>query len=158
MTEKFLIFIFALLSLAAPAHAIDAEYRQLLINSGCTQMSEMQGCDIYRTKDENATAGFVTEAPVEKNYNDNQTKKSPYVGTWIAVTVDSGDKVADIYIDSNEDVRVNGASVKAERIDGALVFTQGFLIYTILGDRRIAGQDYWFDTDAKTKGPINKKQ
>ena len=30
--------------------AIDAEYRRLLERSGCTQVSEAQGCDINKTK------------------------------------------------------------------------------------------------------------
>ena len=44
------------------AHAIDARYRQKLERSGCTQMSEMQGCDINKTRAENAKAGFVNDA------------------------------------------------------------------------------------------------
>ena len=44
------------------AHAIDAKYRQKLERSGCTQMSEMQGCDINKTRAENAKAGFVNDA------------------------------------------------------------------------------------------------
>ena len=44
------------------AHATDAKYRQALERSGCTQVSEMQGCDINKTRAENAKAGFVTDA------------------------------------------------------------------------------------------------
>jgi len=40
------------------AHAIDAKYREQLERSGCTQVSEAQGCDITKTKAENAKAGF----------------------------------------------------------------------------------------------------
>jgi hypothetical protein len=43
--------------------AIDAEYRRLLERSGCTQVSETQGCDINKTKQENAKAGFVADPP-----------------------------------------------------------------------------------------------
>lgn len=43
---------------ATQAHAIDAEYRRLLERSGCTQITEAQGCDIHKTKAENAKAGF----------------------------------------------------------------------------------------------------
>jgi hypothetical protein len=45
----------------------------------------------------------------------------------------------------------------AKRSDGALVFKQGFITYTIQGDRRLKGEDYWYDSDAKTKGSINAK-
>lgn len=41
------------------AHAINAKYREQLERSGCTQVSEAQGCDITKTKEENAKAGFI---------------------------------------------------------------------------------------------------
>ncbi len=66
----------------------------------------------------------------------------------------SGATVATIRIDAKEQVWVNGKRVKAKRSDGALVFKQGFITYTIQGDRRLQGEDYWSDADAKTKGPI----
>jgi hypothetical protein len=44
------------------AHAIDPKYARKLEKSGCTQASELQGCDINKTKAENAKAGFVTAA------------------------------------------------------------------------------------------------
>ncbi len=44
------------------AHAIDARYRQKLERSGCTQVSESQGCDINKTRAENAKAGFTNDA------------------------------------------------------------------------------------------------
>ncbi|OEO25885.1 hypothetical protein AX279_10700 [Pseudomonas sp. J237] len=47
------------------AHAIDKKYAQKLDRSGCTQVTEAQGCDINKTKEENAKAGFGT-APQAK--------------------------------------------------------------------------------------------
>ena len=47
----------------APAHAISAKYAEQLERSGCTQVTEAQGCDIHKTKAENAKAGFGTAAP-----------------------------------------------------------------------------------------------
>lgn len=44
------------------AQAIDKKYAQKLERSGCTQVTEMQGCDINKTKAENAKAGFGLEA------------------------------------------------------------------------------------------------
>jgi len=63
--------------------------------------------------------------------------------------------VATIRIDKSEYVWVNGKSVAAQRSDGALVFRSGKMTYTIRGDRRLTGEDYWMDSDAGTKGPIN---
>ena len=45
------------------AQAIDQKYRQKLERSGCTQVTEAQGCDINKTKEENAKAGFGTPSP-----------------------------------------------------------------------------------------------
>jgi hypothetical protein len=47
------------LLLPIAAHAIDQKYARKLEESGCTQASELHGCDINKTKAENAKAGFV---------------------------------------------------------------------------------------------------
>ena len=39
---------------ATSAHAINANYAKKLERSGCTQVSETQGCDINKSKEENA--------------------------------------------------------------------------------------------------------
>lgn len=131
-------------------HAIDAEYRRLLERSGCTQASELQGCDIHKTRAENAKAGFVSDAPVHQG---GATGHTPYAGQWVA-KAHSGATVATIRIDGNEHVWVSGKRVNAKRSDGALVFRDGTITYTIQGDRRLKGEDYWSDSDAGTKGPI----
>lgn len=46
----------------APAHAINATYAKQLERSGCTQVSETQGCDIHKTRAANAKAGFAMHA------------------------------------------------------------------------------------------------
>ncbi|MBL8261601.1 MAG: hypothetical protein JNM58_04180 [Xanthomonadaceae bacterium] len=48
--------------LASSAQAIDKKYRAALERSGCTQLTEMQGCDINKTKAQNAQAGFGATA------------------------------------------------------------------------------------------------
>ena len=58
--NKFILPALAILLLAqSPAHAINDKYRKQLEKSGCTQTSELQGCDIHKTKAENAKAGFA---------------------------------------------------------------------------------------------------
>lgn len=47
---------FALIS-SAPAYAINAEYRAQLEKSGCTEVSTTHGCDIHKTKVQNARHG-----------------------------------------------------------------------------------------------------
>ena len=150
MNKTLAIAIVALLSANTSAYAINAKYRQQLERSGCTQASEAQGCDITKTKEENAKAGFDTGTPVEKAKTSNQT---PYAGQWVAVGP-TGGTVATIRIDAKERVWVNGKPVKAKRSDGALVFHQGVITYTIQGDRRLKGEDAWHSSDAGTSGRI----
>jgi hypothetical protein len=151
MKKKFAIAIAAVLSVHTSAYAINAKYRQQLERSGCTQVSEAQGCDITKTKEENAKAGFDTGVPAE---NAKASSQTPYAGQWVAKGT-AGATVATIRIDNKEHVWVNGKKVKAKRSDGALVFRDGMITYTIQGDRRLKGEDYWSDSDAKTKGPIH---
>lgn len=150
MNKKLAIATVALFSLNTSTYAISAKYRQQLERSGCTQVSEAQGCDITKTKEENAKAGFDTGVPVEKAKTSNQT---PYAGQWVARNA-TGATVATIRIDNKERAWVNGQRVKAKRSDGALVFRDGTVIYTIQGDRRLKGEDVWVDSDAGTKGFI----
>lgn len=138
------------LLVATPAQAINAQYAKKLERSGCTQVTELQGCDINKTREENAKGGFVKVAPEVANPDSGKT---PYAGNWIAKTTE-GATVAAIRIDSKDRVTVNGKKVKARRSDGALVFEQGVFTFTIQGDRRLKGEDYWTDFDAKTRGPI----
>ena len=150
MKKKLAIAIVTILSVHTSAYAINAKYRQQLERSGCTEVSEAQGCDITKTKAENAKAGFGLEAPAAKG---NTTSHTPYAGQWVAKAT-SGATVATIRIDSKEHAWVNGKKVKAKRSDGALVFREGKITYTIQGDRRLKNEDSWFDSDAGTKGPI----
>lgn len=150
MSKKLIIVLGATLLAQTPAYAINAKYRQQLERSGCTQVTEAQGCDIHKSKAENAKAGFGAAAPAENSSAGSQT---PYAGQWVAVGTE-GATVATIRIDGKEQVWVNGKKVKAKRSDGALVFRDGFITYTIQGDRRLKDEDYWTDSDAGSKGPI----
>jgi hypothetical protein len=59
MKKKLIITTVIALLAHNSAHAINAKYRKQLERSGCTQVTESQGCDITKTKNENAKAGFV---------------------------------------------------------------------------------------------------
>lgn len=152
----------AALLAGGPALAIDAKYARQLERSGCTQVSELQGCDITKTKAENAKAGFATgaapaaaaSAPASAARPTKPAKAAtPYAGQWTA-KADGGATVATIRIDDRERVTVDGRRVQARRSDGALVFRSGSIQYTIQGDRRLKGEDVWRDHDAGTQGPI----
>lgn len=132
----------------APAHAIDAKFAQQLERSGCTQVTEAQGCDIHKTKAENAKAGFGAAPGAD-------TSANPYTGEWVAIFPQTGATVATISIDAKDHVLVNGKPVKAKKSNGTLVFKHGTITYTIQGDRRLKGEDVWLDNDAGSKGVIN---
>jgi len=150
MKKKLIIALGAVFLAQTPAYAISAKYRQQLERSGCTQVTEAQGCDVTKSKAQNAKAGFGTEAPADLGSTTNQ---NPYAGQWVAKGT-AGATVATIRIDNKEHVWVNGKKVKAKRSDGGLVFRDGFITYTIQGDRRLKNEDYWVDSDAGSKGPI----
>ena len=150
MKKKLIIATAIALLAHTSAHAINAKYREQLERSGCTQVTEAQGCDITKSKEENAKAGFVSEAPADKG---TATKQTSYTGQWVAKAT-SGATVATIRIDSKKHVWVSGKRVKAKRSDGALVFKSGTITYTIQGDRRLKDENFWFDSDAGTRGPI----
>lgn len=60
----------------ASAHASNDKYLQQLERSGCTQASELQGCDITKSKAENAKAGFGTPAATGKQSYQQQLERS----------------------------------------------------------------------------------
>lgn len=150
MNRVILSALAILLVSQSPAYAINDKYRKQLEQSGCTQVSEAQGCDIHKSKAENAKAGFSNEAPLA---TDSATAPTPYAGQWVAKG-DAGKTVATIRIDSKENVWVNGERVNAKRTDGTLQFRQGKLTFTLQGDRRLTNEDYWTDSGAGTRGPI----
>lgn len=152
MNTKPLALAILALSIQTSAYAISAKYREQLERSGCTQISEGQGCDITKTKAENAKAGFVNEAAAATP-TANTAPANPYAGQWVAKS-DTGATVATIRIDAKEHVWVNGKQVKAKRSDGGLAFKTGTISFRIQGDRRLQGEDTWTDSDAGTKGKI----
>lgn len=77
MKNKLIIAVSIAALSSTSAYAINAKYRQQLERSGCTQVSEAQGCDITKTKAENAKAGFVTQTSPP----DAKVKETPYHAT-----------------------------------------------------------------------------
>lgn len=136
------------LLLPLAAHAIDPAYAKKLERSGCTQASELQGCDINKTKAENAKAGFGT-APA--------AAKSPFTGTWIASNPGTRQTVATIRVDNNNKVTVNGKPVAAKVSNGALQFKVGFISYNLQSNPALPNENTWFDSDAQSTGPIRRK-
>ncbi|MCP9850203.1 hypothetical protein [Cyanobium sp. Morenito 9A2] len=133
------------------SHAIDPAYAKKLDRSGCTQVTELKGCDINKTKAENAKAGFAVAPPATSS-----PTASTYTGQWVAKNAGTGKTVATIRVDGNNKVWVNGKPVAGKLSDGALVFKTGLITFTIQGDPRVVKESSWTDFDAKTTGPIRR--
>lgn len=151
MTARWIAWAGLALLAHGSALAINDKYARQLERSGCTQVSEAQGCDITKTRAENAKAGFG--APADAAPKAASAASTPYAGQWVARSA-SGATVATIRIDTKERVWVNGKRVQAKRSDGGLAFQAGTVHYRIQGDRRLKGEDTWTDRDAGTQGPI----
>lgn len=147
MKGHWVLTVSAGLFAAAPAFAIDAKYAAKLERSGCTQVSELQGCDIDKTREENAQAGFGPAAAAPA------AELSPLAGNWKAVDA-NGATVAEIHIDDAETVWVDGNEVTARRGDGALVFQRGAITYALQTERSASDLDAWSDAAAGTRGRI----
>ena len=132
------------------AFAIDEKYRHQLEQSGCTQLSELQGCDIRKSKSkqENIKAGFV-----ENNTQDALEGKRSIEPHWIAERTD-GKILARIKIDDKERVWVNDYRVIAIKKKGQLTFRQGKINYTIFTDLEKGSESFWYDRYSKNKGKI----
>ncbi|WP_339463279.1 hypothetical protein [Pseudomonas sp. EA_105y_Pfl2_R69] len=143
MYKQLVLITLSAVLASTSAHAINDKYRKQLERSGCTQVSELQGCDIHKTREENAKAGFAETdggAPAAQ-HSRNLVAKS-----------DSGATVATIRIQADGKVWVSGKPVAAKNVGGALHFQQGLITYTVSDNPE--GQSFWMDTDAGTKGSI----
>ncbi|MEB6665452.1 hypothetical protein MXM33_00225 [Acinetobacter vivianii] len=129
------------------AYAIDAKYREQLERSGCTQLSEAQGCDIHKTAEENMKAGSTASDAVAVPENGvNQPQ-------WIAERSD-GTTLATIRIDQQQRVWVNDTRVAATQKNGQFEFRQGKINYTIFTDLEKQPQSFWSDRYSTDKGKI----
>ncbi|KXZ67260.1 hypothetical protein [Acinetobacter venetianus] len=149
MKIKYLILGLLACSAMNSAYAIDAKYRELLIQSGCTQVSEMQGCDIYKSKEQNAKAGFVTQQPQQTISN-----QSTHQTDWVAQKAD-GSKLATIKTDDAKRVWVNSKRVFfVKKGKDQLQFKKDKITYVIFTEQNRYSQSYWHNQKANMHGKI----
>lgn len=146
MLKKVILVAVSAAVFSGGVFATNQKYQQKLERSGCTQVSELEGCDINKTKAENAKAGFGS-APTTST----QPAAHNQERTLLAVS-DEGRTVATIRIKPGAKVWVNDESVPAKHAGAALHFQQGMITFTVTDDP--AGNSFWMDTDAGTKGMI----
>ncbi|HGF0767934.1 TPA: hypothetical protein ACF7ZB_000187 [Kluyvera georgiana] len=108
--------------LAAPAHAISDKYRTQLERSGCTQATDGHGCDIHKTKAQNAAAAHTGA---------HTSDFSPFVGTW--EWQDTKGKVIDTFTVTKTSVKTDGHLVEQAKVaDGRLTFRVQAAEFTML--------------------------
>lgn len=81
MKKKLTIAIGIALLAHNSAYALNKTYRKQLERSGCTQVTEAQGCDITKTKEENAKAGFGAGASQGRTASDAKVPGTAYHAT-----------------------------------------------------------------------------
>lgn len=128
--QKMMVAVTLATLIAAPAHAISAKYREQLERSGCTQVSESQGCDIHKTKAQNASAAkHPKPAAVNPGVTINVT---PYIGKW-NVKNEEGLALHDLVV-RKDAVLFGGDKVllTTQHIsDGALYLGFGVMMFTL---------------------------
>lgn len=145
--KKMLTFLAVSIVIAAPAaHAINAHYRDQLIRSGCTQVTEVQGCDIHKTKAQNEAAGFSDGvAPAAKS------DLQKFEGNYVAHRP-NGQRIANIHIGVGK-TTVDGKPVKATILNDMLIINgknnRTFVIYT-------TGGSFWENADTHDRGVIER--
>lgn len=117
----------------SPAHAISDKYRTQLERSGCTQATDGHGCDIHKTKAQNAAAAHTGA---------HASNFSPFVGTW--EWQDTKGKVIDTFTVTKSSVKTGGHLVEQAKVaDGRLTFRVQAAEFTLLPE----GFGSWMTTN-----------
>ncbi|MEI2605044.1 hypothetical protein V8O11_14735 [Erwinia aphidicola] len=147
--KKTVLTILALTAVVQfPAHAITEKYRQQLERSGCTQQSELQGCDIHKTKAQNDRAGFGNKNNVSA---ESGSGLMAFAGNYVASLKD-GKKIADIHIENNA-VYVDGKEISdINHVGNVLTFKKGYIVYSLYLNDKV--KNSWMDTDSGNDGPV----
>ncbi|EIV0760928.1 hypothetical protein L6N65_001958 [Escherichia coli] len=127
---------------ASPAHAISAKYREQLERSGCTQMNAGSGCDINKTKEQNAAA--------LKKAQDF----SKFTGTY-SMFAANGQRIGDkVIVVTKNSVKYRGHLAEFAQVKGgsALVFYVGTNEFAI--NSRTSGS--WVDNNTNSGGTLGQ--
>lgn len=142
--KKLMIAIILATVAAAPAHAINAKYREQLERSGCNEMNAGQGCDIHKTKAQNAA-----EAKKSQNF-------SKFAGNY-SVFLRNGQRISNkIIVVKPHEVRYNGHLAERPRIvNGVLLFSVQEAQFSITSTH---GNELgtWFNDANDTGGTIGR--
>lgn len=134
MKKIILAMIFGFTISQVPSFAISEAYREQLERSGCTQISELAGCDVNKTKEENMASFYE------------------FAGEYSGVNSSNDDNF--VLLIGDGVVTINGYSAEAVKLSDKLIIVANELLYLI--NSKDGG--FWLDATNGTSGNINKLQ
>lgn len=139
--KKLIISALALAAIAtAPAHAINAKYREQLIRSGCTTENAGTTCDIHKTKAQNAAAakkgGFAA-----------------FAGKYDVLDA-SGKKISVVTVTATS-VKIDGRLVEEPKLNGSTLIFHVQAAYFTLVNNQFGN---WVNTAQSQNGSIERQK
>ncbi|MCQ7059373.1 hypothetical protein MRO53_12745 [Escherichia coli] len=159
--KKRLLAVFVLgLTIATTACAITPAMQKKYERSGCTQMSELNGCDVNKSYEWNRDHGFIDNTENHQNrhhrHGEDQPRNHDQAGIYgkfsgnYAANFENGQRSVDIHIEDST-VYVNGNEVRdINTYKDTMTFRVGYSTYTIKAN----GRGSWIDPDAGNAGKI----
>lgn len=162
MKKRVLAILVVGLVSATTACAINPAQRAKYERSGCTQVSELQGCDLNKSYEWNERHGFITQGDGQQSdsgrhhHRDRQDDNAGasgingrFAGNYV-VKFDNGERGPDIHIEDSG-VYLNGKEMRdVNAYNGTLTFRDGYATYTIRDNHRGS----WKDEDSGNHGSI----
>lgn len=162
MKKRVLAVLVVGLVSATTACAISPAQRAKYERSGCTQVSELQGCDLNKSYEWNQRHGFITsndERPQHQGrhhhdnaYNDQHDAagiNGKFVGNYVA-KFGNGQRGADIHVEDSG-VYLNGKEMRDTNVyNDTLTFRDGYATYTLNANHHGS----WRDEYAGNSGSI----
>lgn len=132
----------------SPAYAISASYRAQLERSGCTQESELRGCDVTKTKAQNSARGFKLETAIQEATR----RYAPFVGSY-GVFMPNGQRINQLVVKKDGAVLLNGHKAKEHFVtaEDLNVFEDG--LHIILKTDK---KGSWRNSNTNESGSVGK--
>lgn len=143
MNITHLIAVLLLTNASLPSQASEGSYRAALERSGCTPVTEIWGCDINKSREQN-----LATPPGERVLRE-ATLAAPFVGEYLAQD-ESGQNAAELSVSPNGLVAADFVRARPIWQGDTLQFQVNAVIYTI--NRQHGG--YWIDHRDGSQGKI----
>ena len=165
MNKRLLTLLVLGLTTATTAYAITPAMQKKYERSGCTQISEINGCDVNKSYQWNRDHGFIENNQSQQNRHhrhaeDQQNTRNQnnhdhagidgkFTGNYVA-KFENGQRSVDIHVEDSG-VYVNGHEVRdVNTYKDTMTFRVGYATYTLKTD----GHGSWNNPDAGNAGKI----